>query len=297
MLEIIEDTLIDAIKLLPFLFITYLIMEYIEHKMGHKTKHAIKKSGKWGPIIGSILGAFPQCGFSVSATNLYAGRVITLGTLIAVYLSTSDEMLPIFISEAVSPIIILKILGIKLIIGIIAGTLIDVIAHIIRNNVLNKKQSTNNTVENEEDEIGHICEEDHCHCNESGILKSAIHHTLSILMFIIIITFIINTAVHFVGEETIASWILNRPVIGPLIASLIGLIPNCAASVIITNMYLDKVISLGSMISGLLTGAGVGLAVLFKTNNKIKENIRILILLYAIGVISGIIIDLIGFTI
>ena len=297
MLEIIEDTIIDAIKLLPFLFITYLIMEYIEHKMGHKTKHAIKKSGKWGPIIGSILGAFPQCGFSVSATNLYAGRVITLGTLIAVYLSTSDEMLPIFISEAVSPIIILKILGIKLIIGIIAGTLIDVIAHIIRNNVLNKKQSTNNTVENEEDEIGHICEEDHCHCNESGILKSAIHHTLNILMFIIIITFIINTAVHFVGEETIASWILNRPVIGPLIASLIGLIPNCAASVIITNMYLDKVISLGSMISGLLTGAGVGLAVLFKTNNKIKENIRILILLYAIGVISGIIIDLIGFTI
>lgn len=297
MLEIIEDTLIDAIKLIPFLFITYLIMEYTEHKMGHKTKHAIKKSGKWGPIIGGILGAFPQCGFSVSATNLYAGRVITLGTLIAVYLSTSDEMLPIFISEAVSPIIILKILGIKLIIGIIAGTLIDVIAHIIRNKVLNKKQSTNNTVENEEDEIGHICEEDHCHCNESGILKSAIHHTLSILMFIIIITFIINTAVHFVGEETIASWILNRPVIGPLIASLIGLIPNCAASVIITNMYLDKVISLGSMISGLLTGAGVGLAVLFKTNNKIKENIGILILLYAIGVISGIIIDLIGFTI
>ena len=297
MLEIIEDTIIDAIKLLPFLFITYLIMEYIEHKMGHKTKHAIKKSGKWGPIIGGILGAFPQCGFSVSATNLYAGRVITLGTLIAVYLSTSDEMLPIFISEAVSPIIILKILGIKLIIGIIAGTLIDVIAHIIRNKVLNKKQSTNNTVENEEDEIGHICEEDHCHCNESGILKSAIHHTLSILMFIIIITFIINTAVHFVGEETIASWILNRPVIGPIIASLIGLIPNCAASVIITNMYLDKVISLGSMISGLLTGAGVGLAVLFKTNNKIKENIGILILLYAIGVISGIIIDLIGFTI
>ncbi len=297
MLEIIEDTIIDAIKLLPFLFITYLIMEYIEHKMGHKTKHAIKKSGKWGPIIGGILGAFPQCGFSVSATNLYAGRVITLGTLIAVYLSTSDEMLPIFISEAVSPIIILKILGIKLIIGIIAGTLIDVIAHIIRNKVLNKKQSTNNTVENEENEIGHICEEDHCHCNESGILKSAIHHTLSILMFIIIITFIINTAVHFVGEETIASWILNRPVIGPLIASLIGLIPNCAASVIITNMYLDKVISLGSMISGLLTGAGVGLAVLFKTNNKIKENIGILILLYAIGVISGIIIDLIGFTI
>ena len=273
MLEIIEETLIDAIKLLPFLFITYLIMEYIEHKMGHKTKHAIKKSGKWGPIIGSILGVFPQCGFSVSATNLYAGRVITLGTLIAVYLSTSDEMLPIFISEAVSPIIILKILGIKLVIGMIAGIIIDLIVHIINNKIINKQNSKEMVEENEEDEIGHICEEEHCHCNESGILKSSI---------------------HFVGEDTIASWILNKPVIGPLITSLIGLIPNCAASVIITNMYLENVISLGSMISGLLTGAGVGLAVLFKTNNKIKENIGIIFLLYAIGAISGIIIDLIG---
>lgn len=296
MLEIIEETLIDAVKLLPFLFITYLIMEYIEHKMGHKTKSAIKKSGKWGPIIGSILGVFPQCGFSVSATNLYAGRVITLGTLIAVYLSTSDEMLPIFISEAVSPVIILKILGIKLIIGMIAGVILDLFVNLIIKNK-NKKIVQQNEEDSEENEIGHMCEEEHCHCNESGILKSAIHHTLSILVFIVLITFIINTVVHFVGEETIAGWILNKPVIGPVIASLIGLIPNCASSVIITNMYLENVISLGSMISGLLTGAGVGLAVLFKTNNRIKENMSIIILLYAIGVISGIMIDLIGITI
>ena len=296
MLDIIEDTLIDAIKLLPFLFITYLIMEYIEHKMGHKTKKTIKKSGKWGPIIGSILGAFPQCGFSVSATNLYAGRVITLGTLIAVYLSTSDEMLPIFISEAVSPIIILKILGIKLLIGMIAGIIIDLFTHIIKNKII-KKQEVKAINEEEEDEIGHICEEDHCHCDESGILKSAIHHTLSIFLFIIIITFIINITVHFVGEETIASWILNKPIIGPAITSLIGLIPNCAASVIITNMYLENVISLGSMISGLLTGAGVGLAVLFKANDKLKENLGIIALLYMIGTISGIIIELLGISI
>lgn len=289
MLEVIEDTLIDAIKLLPFLFITYLIMEYIEHKMGEKSKKAIKKSGKFGPIIGGILGAFPQCGFSVSATNLYAGRVITLGTLIAVYLSTSDEMLPIFISEAVSPIIILKILGIKLIIGIIAGILIDLII------VLINKNSTKE--EKEENEIGHICEEEHCHCNENGVIKSALKHTLNIFLFIILITFIINIVVHFVGEETISSWILNKPIIGPIITSLIGLIPNCAASVIITNMYLENVISLGSMIAGLLTGAGVGLAVLFKTNNKLKENIGIVALLYTIGAISGIIIELLGITI
>ena len=284
MLEIIEETLIDAIKLLPFLFITYLIMEYIEHKMGEKSKNTIKKSGKFGPVIGSILGIFPQCGFSVSATNLYAGRVITLGTLIAVYLSTSDEMLPIFISEAVSPIIILKILGIKLIVGMIAGILIDLVINLINKN----KQKEEN------DEIGHICEEEHCHCDKNGVFKSALKHTVNIFLFIILITFIINIVVYFVGEETIASWILNKPVIGPMITSLIGLIPNCAASVIITNMYLENVISLGSMIAGLLTGAGVGLAVLFKTNNKLKENIGIVVLLYIIGAISGIIIELLG---
>lgn len=290
MLEIIEETLIDAIKLLPFLFITYLIMEYIEHKMGDKSKNTIKKSGKFGPIIGSILGIFPQCGFSVSATNLYAGRVITLGTLIAVYLSTSDEMLPILISEAVSPVMILKILGIKLIIGMIAGVIIDLIINIFNKNKVKKEIKENN-------EIGHICEEGHCHCNENGIFKSALKHTLNILLFIILITFVINIIVYFVGEETIASWILNKPIVGPMITSLIGLIPNCAASVIITNLYLENVISLGSMIAGLLTGAGVGLAVLFKTNNKLKENIGIVALLYVIGAISGIIIDLIGITI
>lgn len=286
MLEIIKDTLIDAIKLLPFLFITYLIMEYIEHRMGEKSKNIIKKSGRLGPIFGSILGIFPQCGFSVSATNLYAARVISLGTLISVYLSTSDEMLPIFISEAVSPIIILKILGIKLVIGLIAGILIDLLMSLF---IKSKKEENN--------KIGHICEEDHCHCDEKGILKSSIHHTLNIFLFILIVTFILNILVHLIGEERIANLILNKPVLGPIISSFIGLIPNCAASVIITNLYLENVISLGSMISGLLTGAGVGLAVLFRTNNKVKENINIVLLLYIFGVISGIIIELIGITI
>ena len=281
MLEIIEDTLIDSIKLLPFLFITYLLMEYIEHKMKHKSKETIQKSGKWGPFFGSLLGIFPQCGFSVSATNLYAGRVITLGTLIAVYLSTSDEMLPIFISEAVSPIIILKILAIKLVIGMIAGFIIDLVI-----NVLTKNKIKEN--------IEQVCEEEHCHCNENGILKSSIHHTLNIFVYIIIISFIINTIVHFIGEEAIANLLLNKPIIGPLVSALIGLIPNCAASVIITNMYLQKVISFGSMMAGLLTGAGIGLAVLFKTNNEIKENIKIVVLLYSIGVIVGIVIDTLG---
>lgn len=279
MLEVIEDALIDSIKLLPFLFITYLIMEYIEHKTSNKAKEAIKKSGKFGPIIGSILGIFPQCGFSVSATNFYAARVITLGTLIAVYLSTSDEMLPIFISEAVPVSTILKILAVKLVIGMLAGLLIDAVLRL-------RKKS-------EEEKIIDLCEKEHCHC-EHGIVKSALKHTINIFIFIVIITLIINIAIYFIGEERIAELIKINPIFGPLIAGIIGLIPNCASSVILTQLYLENIISAATMISGLLVGAGVGLAVLFKTNKGIKDNIKIAGLLYLIGVISGIVIELIG---
>ena len=281
MLYIIIDTLIDSIKLLPFLFITYLLMEYIEHKTKDKTKETIRKSGKIGPLVGGILGVFPQCGFSVSATNLYSARVITLGTLIAVYLSTSDEMLPIFISEAVPLDIILKILGIKVLIAIIAGFAIDFVLR------LTKKDK-------QEEKIVDLCEKDHCHC-ENGIFKSSLKHTLNIFIFIVIISLIMHIAIHLIGEDTIASLVLNKPIIGPIIAGLIGLIPNCASSVILTQMYLENLISGATMISGLLVGAGVGLAVLFKTNKGIKENLKIVLLLYIIGVVSGIILEYLPF--
>ena len=281
MLEVIEDALIDSIKLLPFLFITYLIMEYIEHKISDKSKEAIKKSGRFGPIIGSILGIFPQCGFSVSATNLYAARVITLGTLISVYLSTSDEMLPILISEAVPVTTIIKILGIKLIIGMIAGILIDLCLRLKNKN------------KDEEEKIVDLCEKEHCHCDH-GIVKSALKHTLSIFIFILIITLLINIAIYFIGEESIASFIEINPVLGPVLAGIIGLIPNCASSVILTQLYLENIVTATTMISGLLVNAGVGLAVLFKMNKGIKQNILIVILLYAIGVISGLILQLVG---
>ena len=283
MLEVLTDALIDSVKLVPFLFITYLIMEYIEHKTKEKTRETIEKSGKWGPLIGSLLGAFPQCGFSVSATNLYAARVITLGTLIAVYLSTSDEMLPIFLSEAVPITTILKILAIKVVIGIIAGFAIDFIYRLKNKNKV------------EEEKIVDLCEKEHCHC-EHGIVTSALKHTLNIFIFILLITFIINTVIYFIGEETIASFMLNNSILGPIIAGLFGLIPNCASSVIITQMYLEKVISTATMISGLLVSAGVGLAV-FKINKGIKANLKIVGILYAIGVGAGILMELIGLTI
>lgn len=280
MLDVILDALIDSVKLLPFLFITYLIMEYIEHKTSEKAKNTIKKSGKFGPLIGSILGAFPQCGFSVAATNLYAARVITLGTLISVYLSTSDEMIPIFISEGASIVTLLKILGIKVLIGMIAGFVIDLVLR------LRKK-------DDEEERIIDLCEKEHCHCDH-GIFKSALKHTINIFLFVLIITFVINIIIYFIGEDTIAGFVGSNPVLGPVLGGIIGLIPNCASSVILTQLYLENVIPAATMISGLLVGAGVGLIVLFKMNKGIKQNLKITGLLYAIGVVSGIIIQLTG---
>ena len=289
MLEVIEETLVDGAKLLPFLFITYLIMEYIEHKINYKTKKTIKKSGKFGPLIGSFLGIFPQCGFSVSATNFYSGRVITLGTLISIYLTTSDEMLPILLSEAVPIQTILKILLIKLVVGIIAGFLIDFII-----NIINSKNSKKEV--EEENKIDDICKHDHCHC-ENGIVKSSIKHTINIFIFIVIITFIINLVIFFIGEDNLATFVSSNPILAPMLAGLIGLIPNCASSVILTQLYLENVITVSTMLAGLFVSAGVGLAVLFKTNKNIKENIKIVLLLYLIGVISGIILGIIGVTI
>ena len=289
MIEVIQDTLIDAVKLIPFLFLAYLLMEYLEHKTGDKTKELVKKSGKLGPLFGGILGIFPQCGFSAAAANLYSGRVITMGTLIAVFLSTSDEMLPILISEAAPINLILKVLAIKLVIGIIAGFIIDG----VRTTIFKRKKASNNEVpEGAEEAIGHICEDEHCDC-EHGIFKSALKHTINILIFIVIITFILNTIIYFMGEETIANALASVPFIGILLIALVGFIPNCAGSVIITELYLSNLISLGAMMAGLLVGSGIGILVLFKSNKHIKQNFAIVGILYAVGVISGLLIDLI----
>lgn len=282
MLEVIEETLIDSIKLIPFLFLAYLLMEYLEHKTSNKTKTIVQKSGKLGPLLGAIVGIFPQCGFSATAANLYSARIISLGTLIAVFLSTSDEMLPILISEAAPISTILLVLGLKLVIGIIFGFAIDGVMRLIKKK---DKESTDEV-------INHICEDEHCHC-EHGIFKSALKHTISIFLFILIITFAINTLIHFIGEERIASLILDMPVVGILISALVGLIPNCAGSVILTELYLSNLISLGSMIAGLLVGSGIGILVLYKTNKHLKENLAITGILYVIGIISGLVIDLI----
>lgn len=272
--EVLKDTIIDGIKLIPFLFVAFLIIELLEHKLN--SKKIISKSGRLGPFIGSILGAFPQCGFSVLGTNLYSTRIITIGTLISIYLSTSDEMIPVMMSQDIGVITILKIIGIKVIVGMICGFIIDLI--------LKKK---------EEVDIKKCCEEQHCHC-EKSVFLSTLKHTLSIFIFIVIASLLINTMLFFLGEEFLQKLFLKDSILSPFISSLVGLIPNCASSVVITELYLSNAITFGSLISGLLTGAGVGILVLFRTNKNLKQNILILLTIYSIGVLIGVIFDLIG---
>ena len=278
-LDVLSDTILDGVKLFPFLLLTYLLMEYIEHKAGGKAENFVKKSGRLGPIIGGILGVVPQCGFSAAAANFYAGRMITLGTLISIFLSTSDEMLPILISEQVSPLLIIKILGIKIVIGIVAGFIIDFILH-----SRGKEQSGLR--------IDHMCDHEHCHCDEQSIFRSALVHTIQVFVFILVISLVLNLLIAIVGEEQLGAFITSEPTLGVLLSGLIGLIPNCAASVVITQLYLEGLLSMGAMMAGLLVGSGVGLLVLFRVNENMKENLKITVILYGIGVICGLLLEL-----
>lgn len=285
MWDVILDTLMDSARLIPFLFVTYLAMEYLEHKTAGKVKNLVQRGGRLGPLFGGVLGAVPQCGFSAAAASLYAGRVITLGTLIAVFLSTSDEMLPILISEAdrfgVAPI--LKILALKAAIGIVFGFLTDLVV---------RPRKT------EHDHIHEMCEHDHCHCGEGGgILKSAVIHTVKITLFILLVSFTLNVVLHFGGEDILKRLLLNQPVAGEMLAGLVGLIPNCASSVVITRLYLEGAMSFAACMSGLLVGAGVGVLVLFRANKSKRESVGILLLLYGIGVAAGLLLELMGFAV
>ena len=272
MKEVLLDTFLDSVKLIPFLFLTFLLIELFEHKFSNKSKNLVEKSGKFGPLIGSILGIIPQCGFSVAATNLYITRIISLGTLFSVYLSTSDEMIPILIAEKAPIGLLLKILLIKFILGMIYGFIIDFI--------LRKKEKPKYK----------ICDEEHCDCKDN-IIMASIKHTLNVFIFILICTFVIDLVMDLKGENFLKGLLLDNNIFSPFVTSLIGLVPNCAASVVITELYLKGAIMFGSLIGGLLTGAGIALLVLFKEENK-KEFIKIVVLLYLIGSITGIIINI-----
>jgi hypothetical protein len=279
MADILADVTIDTLKLLPFLFITYLLMEYWEKRSGDKTEEWMKNSGALGPVIGAGIGVIPQCGFSAMSSSLYAGGIISTGTLIAVFLSTSDEMLPILISEHLNGWTIFRILSMKAVIGAFTGLIVDfVLVKYARNDMSGG-------------EVHELCEKEHCQCEKGGIVSSAAVHTFKIALFIYIISFIAAVVIDHVGSDALAFVMQDRPILGILLMALIGLIPNCGASVLITQLYIDGLIKVSQMMAGLLTGSGVGLLVLFRTNRNMKENAAILATMYAAGVIWGIILN------
>lgn len=283
MLEVILEALIDSVKLIPFLFLTYLVMGVLERAASDRSKKLIQEAGRVGPIWGGLIGAFPQCGFSAAASYFYIGRVITLGTLISIYMSTSDEMLPILISEKVAGLTILKIIGAKVLIGMISGFLVELFFGWMARR---KKRPRDFDAQPHSD---------HCSCG-AGVLANAVIHTLKVFAFILIVSLFIGVLIYFVGEDNIYLLFSNVPVLGEAVAGLVGLIPNCAASVVITQLYLDGIISAGPMMSGLLVSAGVGLLVLFKENTHPRESFSVAAILYVVSVAWGVLIELIGIT-
>lgn len=332
-----EHAFIDTLKLVPFLFVTYLAMEALEHYASSKSIAAVRRAGTAGPVIGALLGVVPQCGFSAAAATLYSARVITLGTLFAVFLSTSDEMLPIMIAAQAPAGFIAEVLAIKALCGLIAGFAIDAVLRLRHHAV-------------EAMRIRDLCERDHCGCDdesdalqehgggvagriddrdgghlngkESGaeasrasdghddahshdrshghahgvgaIAKSSLAHTLQVTLFIFLVSLALETVIDGVGEDALASFISANSNLSVVVSAIVGLIPNCAASVVLTELYLEGALSTGAMLAGLLVSAGVGLLVLFRANRPMHENFLIVAGLVACGVVFGFIVGVFG---
>ncbi|MBQ9007132.1 MAG: arsenic efflux protein [Atopobiaceae bacterium] len=321
-MDLLIDVLIDGVKdtaqLVPFLFLTYLAMEALEHGTAGRAETIISRADKSGPVVGALLGALPQCGFSAMAATLYAGRVVTVGTLVAVLLSTSDEMVPVFVAHQEPASRLLAVIGFKVAMGMIVGVLLDV--------VLRALHRTGDG----HPHIRELCERAHCHCEDvppAGatahdhahdhhdhdhahghhhgdehdghprwwhIVRSALVHTVEVTLTIFVISCAFGLLIELVGEETLANVLSIHPVRAIFLAGLIGLIPNCGASVAITELYLTGTLSSGAMIAGLLVSGGVGLLVLFRTNADQRQNAEIAAFIYVVGVLAGLLVRALG---
>jgi len=279
LIHAIEHSLLDCLKTLPFLFLTVLILEIIEHRAADRFVASMRRAGRFGPLLGAGLGCVPQCGFSAACAELFNGGLVSAGTLVAVFLSTSDEAIPILLSNPGGLLEVLKLLGAKLLIAIIAGFVLDAI--------WSREKQQLSFIENNEP---HVCKSDEKFIH---IVLAALRRALGIFLFLFIITLALSLLIEYFGEERLAALLLPGP-FQPLIAGVIGLIPNCAVSVLLTELYLDGMLTAGALLAGLLPGAGVGTLVLLRTNKRPKENLSILGLLVAVGFVFGLIFDLFG---
>ena len=282
MLEAIQHTLKHSWLLLPFLYITYLLMELFERRAGERTQAVVRRAGRTGPALGAVLGVLPQCGFSAAGAGLYAARLITPGTLVAVLLATSDEMIPVMLSAGTSPRFILTILAIMVVVAITVGFAVDVVVR-----RLHRGEAAHAHVEE-------LCREGHCHCDEQPLPLAALIHTVQVFLVILLISFGLNLVIEWLGHDALAGLLQVSPWLVCPVAALVGMIPNCASSVALTQLYLSGGLSAGALLAGLLPGAGVGLLVLFRVNRHWRENLCILALLYVIGVLFGVLFDLSG---
>ena len=328
-MDMVLDVLVDSVKdtamLVPFLLVTYLVMETLEHSSGGKAEKLIRSAGKAGPAVGSLLGAIPQCGFSAMAGTLYAGRLITAGTLVAVILSTSDELVPVFVAHQQPPQRILAILVIKLLIGMVVGFAADAVLRALHRTgdghphirelcerahchcgSIDDGQSSEHVLEHGDEGSACGCGHDHEHAHDHGhdhgkggsrwvhILRCSLVHTIQVAAFIFVITFVFGLVIEGVGEDALGAFLSAQPVLASFLAALIGLIPNCGASVAIAELFVDGTLQTGPMLAGLLVSGGMGLLVLFRTNADMRQNVIIAGFVYCVGVLCGVLATAVG---
>lgn len=317
--DVLVDSVADTIKLIPFLLLTYIAMEALEHGTAGTAERLIARADKSGPVVGAALGALPQCGFSAMAATLYAGRVISAGTLVAVILSTSDELIPVFMANRVSFGQMAAIVGTKVLIGMVVGLVVDVILRALHR------------AGDGHPHIAELCARAHCHCGDADlrepsdhghahahdyvhthdhghahdhdhaghgrwwhIVHSALIHTGEVSLFIFGITLVFGLAIELLGQEALAGALGTHPVRAVFLSALIGLIPNCGASVAISQLYIDGTLATGPMLAGLLVSGGMGLLVLFRTNYDQYQNVEIAAFVYAVGVTCGLVASALG---
>ena len=282
-LDALLDALIDGVKMLPFLYLAYLLIEWLERHHGERIENALAGGGQWGFLPGALLGCVPQCGFSAVASNLYASRVITPGTLLAVFIATSDEAIPLLAAEPSQWSSLVLLIICKVIFAIAGGALLDMpLRRVLPRSLYGGYAGSADDVD---------CHEEHE--EHSGIFLAALRHTLEIFAFILVFSFLIGLVFESVGEDVLVSALGSMGIFQPMLTALVGLIPNCAASVLLAQLYVQGAIGFGSLFAGLTAGAGVGLAVLWRVNPSWKQNVFITGLLWAVGAAAGMLLQLV----